>query len=178
MAERYEEFLEAGARLVAIDVDSPGQHAAMVDKLMLPFPYLSDPDRQAIIGPLGLRDEKDPREIARPAVVIVGPDGEEAWRWVARDFADRIDEAEVLSVVRGLGLGPTEPEPVVPGVPEPGPKAVKMENLHVYFRGARFAVVAMRRRHPEMRDDGMEFIEEMDRFLEALRHRRDRHVDR
>ena len=30
---RYDELLAAGTRLVAIDIDSPGQHAAMVDKL-------------------------------------------------------------------------------------------------------------------------------------------------
>ena len=173
MAERYEELLSAGARLAAIDVDAPGQHAAMVQKLDLPFPYLSDPDRELLIGPLGLRDERDPREIAKPAVVILGTDGEETWRWVARDYADRIEEGAILGAVSDLGLGPVEPEPVTVGVPEPGPKAVDMDTLHVYFRGARFAVVAMRRRHTEIRDDGMEFIREMDRFLEVLKRRRE-----
>lgn len=172
MAERQNEFLAAGARLAAVDVDTPGQHAAMVEKLGLPFPYLSDPDRDLLIGPLGLRDERDPREIALPAVVVVGADGEEAWRWVSRDYADRIDEADVLDVVRGLGLSAVDAEEMTVGAPEPGPKAVDVETLHVYFRGARFAVVALRRRHETVRDDGMEFIREMDRYLEVLKKRR------
>ena len=145
----------------------------MVEKLDLPFPYLSDPDRDLLIGPLGLRDERDPREIAKPAVVLVGPDGDEAWRWVARDYADRIDEQAIVDAAQGLGLGPVGAEPVHPGDPQPGPKAVKMDSLHVYFRGARFAVVAMRRRHEEVREDGMAFIQEMDRFLAVLKERRE-----
>lgn len=146
----------------------------MVEKLDLPFPFLSDPDRTLAIGPLGLRDERDPREIAIPAVVLLNPDGEEVWRWTARDYADRIDEDAVVSAARSLGLRPVEPQPMVAGTPEPGPRAVKMDTLHVYFRGARFAVVAMRRRHESMRDDGLAFIEEMDRYLEALKRRRER----
>lgn len=174
MAERHEEFLGAGARLAAVDIDTPRQHAAMVEKLRLPFPYLSDPDRDLLIGPLGLRDERDPREIALPAVVVIGPDGEEAWRWVSRDYADRIDENLILDAVGDLRLDPVDPEPMLAGTPDPGPKAVDMDTLHIYFRGARFAVVAMRRRHEGIRDDGMEFIREMDRFLEVLKRRRDR----
>lgn len=146
----------------------------MVAKLDLPFPYLSDPAREVLIGPLGLSDERDPRELALPALVIVGPEGEEVWRWVSRDYADRIDEESVLEVARALELGPVEPVSVRPGTPDPGPQAVDMGSLPAYFRGARFAVVAMRRRHPEIRDDGLEFIREMDRYLDALRLRRDR----
>lgn len=160
--------------MAAVDVDSPGQHAAMVAKLGLPFPYLSDPDRDLLIGPLGLRDERDPREIALPSVVVIEPDGEEAWRWVSRDYADRIEEDVILSAVRRLDLDPVDGEPMSLGTPEPGPKAVNMDTLHVYFRGARFAVVAMRRRHEAIRDDGLEFVREMDRFLEVLKHRRER----
>ncbi len=146
----------------------------MVEKLSLPFPYLSDPDREILIGPLGLRDERDPRNLARPAVVIIGPDGEEMWRWVSRDYADRIDEDEILAAARHLELDPIEAEPVHPGAPEPSLKAVNMDSLHVYFRGARFAVVALRRRHDEIRDDGKAFIDEMDRFLAVLRRRAER----
>lgn len=174
MAERYEELLDAGVRLVAISVDSVGQNAAMVEKLDLPFPFLSDPNRALAIGPLGLRDERDPREIAIPAIVLLDQEGDEVWRWTARDYADRIDEDAVVAAAHSLDLDRVEPEPIAGGTPEPGPRAVKMDTLHVYFRGARFAVVAMRRRHESMREDGMAFIEEMDRYLEALKRRRER----
>ena len=44
MALRHHEFTKAGAVVAAVDVDSPGQHAAMGEKLNLPFPVLkADP---------------------------------------------------------------------------------------------------------------------------------------
>ena len=64
MAARYEDFLAAGTRIVAIDVDSPGQHAAMVEKLDLPFPFLSDPDRAGAVTPYGLVNPDDRRGLA------------------------------------------------------------------------------------------------------------------
>ena len=65
--------MDAGARVFAISVDPPGRNAAMVEKLSLPFPYLSDPDRSQAIIPYGVADEKDERKIARPSIVLVTP---------------------------------------------------------------------------------------------------------
>ncbi|MFN2485693.1 MAG: hypothetical protein ABR609_03625, partial [Acidimicrobiia bacterium] len=75
----------------------------MVEKLSLPFPYLSDPDRSQAIGPFGIPDGKDERNISRPALVLLTPDGE-AFRFESRDFADRMPEEEVLATVQALGL--------------------------------------------------------------------------
>ncbi len=176
MALRYDEFLAAGVRIVAIDVDSPGQHAAMVEKLSLPFPFLSDPDREAAITPLGLANPTDERNIAIPAIVIVGPDGEEAWRWVSRDFADRIPEDDVIAAARSLGLPPVEAEAVAAGHPEPGPRATRLDSLSAYFRGAKFAALAMSlrmREIPEAKEaakaESIALGAEMDRYVEALR---------
>lgn len=183
MAAQYDDFLGAGTRIVAIDVDSPGQHAAMVEKLDLPFPYLSDPDRTGAITPYGLADPIDERNIAIPAIVLLGVDGDEVWRWVARDFADRIPEAEVVGRAVALGLDAVDAgRPVELGPVEPGPKAMRLESLGTYFRGARFASIAFYRRMreiPEAKEaakaEMLAYTEEMDRYVAAvseLRRRR------
>ena len=95
----------------------------MVEKLDLPFPFLSDPDRTGAIEAYGLSNPDDGRNLAYPAIVIVDPDGEEAWRWVSRDYADRIPEDDVVEAAAALGLGPVGAEHMAPGNPEPGPAA-------------------------------------------------------
>jgi hypothetical protein len=169
LAYRHDEITDAGARIVCISVDSPGQHAATVEKLRLPFPLLSDPDRSRAITPWDLADPKDRRNIAIPAVIGVAPDGTEAFRYTARDFADRPTEDWVVDSLRGLGLPPTSQDPPLLGPVEPGPHAMPVEHLFPYFRGARFAAVAMSRRHPEIVDDATVYIAEMDRYMESAK---------
>lgn len=121
---RHQQLLEAGARIFAISIDPPERNAAMVEKLSLPFPYLSDPDRSQAIIPYGVADEIDERRIARPAIVVVTPAREEAFRFVSRDFADRMPEDEVVAAVHQLNLAPTTQEPPERGPAEPGPRSL------------------------------------------------------
>lgn len=155
--------------MVAIDIDSPGQHAAMVQKLELPFPYLSDPDRSLAIEPYGLSNPKDPRNLAYPAVVLIDPDRVERWRWVSRDFADRIPEDDLVEVARSHAWGATDQPPIDTGDPEPGPRAMPFEGLGFYLRGARFAALAMGLRHghhdESIKEDSKAYVAEMDRFI-------------
>lgn len=169
MAYRFDEIADAGARVVGISIDSPGQHAAMVEKLRLPFPLLSDPDRSRVITPWGLADPKDRRNIAIPAVVGVAPTGIEAFRFTGRDFADRPTEDWVIDSLGEMGLPPTTQDPPILGPVEPGPDAMPAEQLFPYFRGARFAAVAMSVRHPEIAEDAHTYIAEMDRYMESAR---------
>lgn len=150
----------------------------MMEKLSLPFPLLSDPDRSEAIEPFGVADPKDERHISRPAMVLVTSDGEEAWRFVSRDFADRLPEEEALARAKELGLGPTDQGPPHSGKPAPGPRALSLEALPYYLRGARFAALAMGLRHghhdESIKDDSKAYVAEMDRYIEAiqdLRHR-------
>jgi hypothetical protein len=69
MAQRHQEFLDRGGRVFGISADTAPMNTALVEKLALPFPVLSDPDRSNAVTPLGFADEKDPREIARPGAV-------------------------------------------------------------------------------------------------------------
>ncbi len=141
----------------------------MVEKLGLPFPLLSDPDRSGAIEPYGVANPTDPRGLAHPAVIVVSPDGSEAYREVGRDFADRITEDELLGVVVDLGLPPTEQEPLLVGTAESGPTAMPVHAMAPYYRGARFAAVALGQRHPDIRDDTGKYIDQMDRYSDAVR---------
>jgi len=169
LASRYDDLLAVGGRIVAISVDSPQQHAALIEKLRLPFPVLSDPDRSLAIRPYGVADEKDPRNIARPAYVIIDPEGDEAARLVSGDFADRPSEDELIATVRSLGFDAAEADPLSVGVQVPGPKAMPVSAMEPYYRGAKFAVTAMRIRHPDLAEDAQRYIAELDRYIDAVR---------
>jgi hypothetical protein len=168
VALRHREFTEAGAVVVAIDVDSPGQHAAMVEKLNLPFPMLSDPDRHLSIEPFGLMNQDDPRGLAIPATVLIGPDGDEVMRLVSRDYADRPLEDVVLGALQGLELAPVEQPPLTRGTPEPGPRAMPFGELRTYFRGAKFGSKAMGMRTGAM-DEAALFGALMDHYMEDMK---------
>lgn len=168
MATRHAEITEAGVQVVGISVDTPQQNSALIGALDLPFPILSDSDRSGAITPYDLADPDDPREIARPAVVLVTSGGDEAFRIASLDFADRPTEDEVVEAIRALSLPPTVQHRPTLGPAEPGPRAMPFELLNPYFRGARFAVVALSRRHPDLGEDAARYIAEMDRYMEAV----------
>jgi len=172
MAQRHGEFLELGGRVFALSADSVAQNTAVVEKLALPFPILSDPDRSRAITPLGFADEDDPRQISRPATVIVAPDGEVVFSVTGRDYADRPDEDTLLTELRGLGLPSTTQVAPELGVAQAGETAMAYEGLPFYFRGAKFAGLALRGRHrdlgEEFRDDAKDYVRMVERYMEAL----------
>lgn len=153
----------------------------MVEKLDLPFPLLSDPDRSQAIEPFGVSDTRDERNLATPAMILLAPGGEEVWRFVSRDFADRFPEDEVLDRARSLGVGVAEQEAPAPGRPDPGPRAMPLDGLPFYLRGARFAALAMGLRHghhdESIKDDSKAYVAEMDRYIEAVQELRARRAD-
>lgn len=143
----------------------------MIEKLDLPFPMLSDPDRSLAIEPLGLADPKHPGKIAHPAIIIVTSDGTEAYRRVSRDFADRLAEDELVDALRRLGLPPTDQEPPIVGSAVAGERAMPDHAMLPYWRGARFAAVALGSRHPQAKEDADQLVAQMDRFTEAYKAR-------
>jgi hypothetical protein len=165
-------------RIFGISIDSPQQNSAVVKMLDLPFPLLSDPDRSAAISPHGVADEKDARNISRPAMVVIDPAGDEVFRFVSRDFADRLAEDEVLEEVKRIGFAPITQEAPQVVDPRPGPKAFPLEGLPYYYRGAKFAAQAMGIRHgrfaEEIKEDSKAYVARMDRYManvETLRSR-------
>lgn len=175
MAQRYDEFLGAGVRVVGIVVDGPARNAAMIEKLQLPFALLSDPDGEGALKPLDAWHPDTPRgDIGRPGVFVVDPDGTERFRQVSRDFADRITEDELLAQVATLDL-PSTTQPSLDHVePRPGDEAMPVRALLPYCRGAKFAAKAMGMRHPEAKTDADRYVAQMDRYMDAVRDLRAR----
>ena len=178
MGQRHQEFLDLGARVFAISADDIPQNNAVAEKLTLPFPILADPGRDKAITPLGFADENDPRQISRPSTLIVDPNGEKVFSVVGRDYADRPHEDVVIEALRKLSLEPTSQEPPVLGRKEAGPKAMPYEGLYYYFSGAKFAALALRRRHRELgkefTNDAKRYFQMVERYQEALTWVRDR----
>lgn len=172
LAQRHDEFLERGGRIYGISADTPGQNSAVMEKLALPFPILSDVDRSGGIIPLGLADEDNPRMIARTGAIIISPDGDEVFRYIGRDYADRPDEDVLLAEIGDLALLPTRQGPPAIGAPEPGESAMPYEGIPYYFRGAKFAVLALRGRYrgvsDELMDDTKAYIRMVERYMGAL----------
>lgn len=172
MAQRHDEFLESGARVFGLSADTAPMNTAVVEKLALSFPILSDPDRDRAITPLGFADEKDPRRISRPGTVIIDPDGDVVFSVTGRDYADRPDEDTLLEALSALGLESTTQAPPDTGEAQPGKTAMAYEGLSAYFRGAKFAVLALRSRYRESgddyRDDTRQYVQMVERYMEAL----------
>lgn len=141
----------------------------MIDKLQLPFPLLSDPDRTRAIRPYHVADEDDARNIARPAAVIITPGGEEAFRLISRDFADRPVDEEVIIELHRLDLPPTSQNAPELGPTEAGPNAMALEALLPYYRGAKFAAKIMGSRFPQAQAEAEMYMDQLDRYSEAVK---------
>ena len=100
-ARDWEKFEAAGLALAAISVDSVEQNAAMVDKLLLPFPVLSDPEG-AVIRDYGVWNDAE-GGLARPSLFLVRRDWSVAYTYVGQDFADRPRDEDLFAAASSLG---------------------------------------------------------------------------
>lgn len=96
-ARKYDEFQTRGAEITAVSVDSPEQNKAMIEKLLLPFHVLSDPEGDRAIKPYGVWNEQG--RIAIPAIVVVAKDRTVRYLYKGQDFADRPGDAELLDAL-------------------------------------------------------------------------------
>jgi peroxiredoxin len=72
----------------------------MIDKLLLPFDLLSDPEGEVAIKPFGFWD--GPGRISKPALLLTDRDGIVRYIYEGRDFADRPKDAAIMeSLSRG-----------------------------------------------------------------------------
>jgi peroxiredoxin len=88
-----------GVSLAGISVDPIENNRAMVEKLLLPFPLLSDPDGR-VIKEWDVWNDND-GGIAKPSIFAVRSDGSIGWAYVGRDFADRPTDDELHNSLRG-----------------------------------------------------------------------------
>ena len=97
----WDRFVKEGVGLAGISVDSVEQNLAMVDKLLLPFRLLSDPDGR-VVKAWGVWTDGE-GGIAKPSIFAIRSDRSIAWEYVGRDFADRPTDDELFNSLRGGG---------------------------------------------------------------------------
>ncbi len=88
--------MQAGAEVYGISVDSPEQNRALIDKLILPYSLLSDPEGD-VIKRYGVWDEEG--QIARPAIFALDREGVVRYVYVGQDFADRPGDDVVFAAL-------------------------------------------------------------------------------
>jgi peroxiredoxin len=91
----WDRFEAAGVAVAAIVVDPEENNRAMVDKLLLPFPILSDPESR-VIREWDLLNAAE-HDIAKPATFVIGRDGTIAYRYLGVDYTDRPDDEELFA---------------------------------------------------------------------------------
>ncbi len=91
--------MSEGVGLVGISVDPIDNNRAMVEKLLLPFPLLSDPEG-TVIRQWGVWTDGE-GGIAKPSIFAVRQDGSIAWRYVGTDYADRPTDEQLFESLRG-----------------------------------------------------------------------------
>ncbi|CAN5733649.1 hypothetical protein BH23CHL5_BH23CHL5_21980 [soil metagenome] len=170
MARHYQRYLDHGAILAGVVIDSPQQNAAMVQKLALPFPILNDPEGTSAIRPFDVWDANG--KMSRPATIALAPDGQEVYRYVGIDLVDRPIHEEALQAVSMLGLEPIMAPLVVPNAPEsePGPRAASVAYVESYMRGVRSSTndLSARMRNEEDREDCARTARMAEIFIAAL----------
>ena len=87
--------------MAGVSVDPIENNRAMVDKLLLSFPLLSDPEGR-VIKEWGVWSDGD-GGIAKPSIFAIKSDGSIAWEYVGGDYADRPTDDELFNSFRGGG---------------------------------------------------------------------------
>ena len=156
---------------MGISVDPPDHNKAMVEKLDLPFPLLSDP-RGDLIKNLDLWNEEE--NVSEPAIVVLDRAGTVRRLYSGgRDFSDRPTEETLFGVLDEVGAE-GEPEGADPEfrispveaereTVRPDKPALTIEQLGPYYLGTYYATVAMQNKL-----DG-EAREEVDGYQEVVK---------
>ena len=91
----WDRFEAEGVSVAAIVVDPEENNRAMVGKLLLPFPILSDPESR-VIKEWGVLNAAE-HDIARPATFGIRRDGTIFYRYVGVDYTDRPTDEELFA---------------------------------------------------------------------------------
>lgn len=104
MAETWDDWAGVGAKVLGISIDSPFANQKWADDTGVPFPVLSDFNKEAA-GAYGVLQEDffGLRGVAKRSVFVVDGAGRIAYAWASDDPGVLPPFAEVLEAVRGLG---------------------------------------------------------------------------
>ena len=175
-ARQIEGFERRGVQVVGISVDPPPNNARMVGKLRLPFPLLSDPEGE-LARLFGLWDADE--GVAVPSIIVVDQSAEVRYLYRGNDFADRPTDDEVFAGLRGLDSRIER----ITGGPElqvgaaqarertvrPDERAMELEELTTYFRGALFATIVLGKRFEGWGRSGRRAFGELDAYQRMVR---------
>lgn len=95
----YGEFEKRGARIAGVSVDPPEHDKAMIEKLALPFPLLSDP-KSDLAKRCGLWNDEE--SVAVPAIMIVDRGGIVHYLYAGQNFTDRPGDEAVFGTLEEL----------------------------------------------------------------------------
>ncbi len=167
-------------RLAGISVDPPDHNAAMVEKLMLPFPLLSDP-QGGLIKRYGLWDIKE--SVAVPSIVVIDKPSVIRYVYSGEDFTDRLGDEAVFGALDRIdaageyGGGEVEIRVSAEEVKEsvrPDRPAITLEELIPYYRGAFFATVALKKRLGSLAGStGRDAVREVSAYQQMVREYRE-----
>ena len=106
--ENHERFTALGASVLGLSVESDRAHTAFAASLELPFPLLSDFNRD-VIGQFGIAyTPEEPFSgfwgMSRRSVFVLDRDGVVRYAWVTDDPLVAPDIEVVLDAVAGLGV--------------------------------------------------------------------------
>ena len=148
-------------RVAGVSVDPPSNSKAMVDKLELPFPLLSDPTGE-LAKRCGLWNDKESGAV--PAIVVIGRSGVIRYLYSGDDFADRPGDDEVLEALdetpeddigkdaHGTVEIQVSADQAESSTVRPERPAITLEQLVPYYRGAFFTTVAVKKRFGDIGD--------------------------
>ena len=103
MRDGLREFEELGIQVMGISVDSVFCHRAFADSLGIPFPLLSDFNREVCRTYGAYHDEiLGLKGIAKRAAFLIGRDGLVKYEWVSDDPGALPDMTEIKGRIAGL----------------------------------------------------------------------------
>lgn len=168
---------------MGISVDPCGHNRAMVDKLDLPFPLLSDP-RGDLIKALDLWNREE--GVSEPAILVLDKSGVLRRQYSGgRDFSDRPTEDALFAVLDTVGTG-GEPERAEPKIRatageaardtvRPDKPALSLNELGPYYLGTYYATVAMQKKlDGEAREEVDDYQDLVKEYEAAVRETADR----
>jgi hypothetical protein len=146
----------------------------MANKLLLPFPLLSDA-RGELAKTYGLWNDRE--GVAIPAIVVIDHSGEIRYLYEGSDFADRPDDEELYASLDELRRPSTRRESTKPGQPlirlsgaaahnsvRPDRPPITLEQLVPSYRGVYFTTRALKTRFEAMGRSGKKAFRETDRY--------------
>ena len=155
-------------------MDPPHSNALMSNKLLLPFPLLSDA-RGELAKSYGLWNDRE--GVAVPTIIVIDRSGEIRYLYEGSDFADRPGDEELFSTLDGLdrsSSGQDGTEPNDTGVYLSGAEAqdsvrpdrppIQLSDLVVYYRGVYFTTLALKKRFEALGRSGKKALHETDRY--------------